>query len=102
MKYLLHNRTNLSYREFLTEYHDLIYIASFPYISSLPFSNWKTFDDYWADKFLDEANDLIKEKKILKKSTIDILKEKVLFYLIILQTLYLNTFLYSYISSISY
>ncbi|CAG8452165.1 uncharacterized protein OCT59_021520 [Rhizophagus irregularis] len=77
MKYLLHNRTNLSYREFLTEYHDLIYIASFPYISSLPFSNWKTFDDYWADKFLDEANDLIKEKKILKKSTIDILKEKI-------------------------
>ena len=81
MNYLLHNRTNLSYREFLTEYHDLIYIASFPYISSLPFSNWKTFDDYWADKFLDEANDLIKKKKILKKSTIDILKEKVCFIL---------------------
>ncbi|RGB37837.1 hypothetical protein C1646_756466 [Rhizophagus diaphanus] len=77
VSYLVHNRTNLSYREFLTEYHDLIYIASFPYISTLPFSNWKTFDDYWAHKFLDEANELIKEKKILKKSTIDILKEKI-------------------------
>ncbi|CAB5207851.1 unnamed protein product [Rhizophagus irregularis] len=76
-RYLTYNRFNLSYREFLIKHHDIIFISSLSFISSLPFSNWKTFDDYWAIKFLEEAKFLMINKVILKMSTFDVLKEKI-------------------------
>ncbi|GET03087.1 transcription factor GTE12-like [Rhizophagus clarus] len=72
ISYIKKKHTNISYHEFLILHYDVIFISSLSFISSLLFSNWKTFDNYWALKFLEE----VEKSKLNKKNTFDILKEK--------------------------
>jgi hypothetical protein len=48
---------DISYCNFLieNENHGIIFNSSISFISTSSFSNWKTFDDYWASKLLEEV-----------------------------------------------